>query len=79
MNGSAKCRKWGGLVWLGDTQGHGSCAKHLTVESYTDIYASTQLRLLLLVFHHPLSFIPDLNPAFSAILLTAAFLFLLQD
>jgi len=22
MNGSAKCRKWGGLGWLGGTQGH---------------------------------------------------------
>ena len=32
----------------------GSCAKHLTVESYMDIYACTQLHLLLLVFHHPL-------------------------
>jgi len=53
----------------------GSCAKHLTVESYMDIYACTQLHLLLLVFHHPLSFIPDLNPVFSAILPTAAFLF----
>ena len=57
----------------------GSCAKHLTVESYMDIYACTQLHLLLLVFHHPLSFIPDLNPAFSAILPTAVFLFLRQD
>ena len=23
MNGGAKCRKWRGLGWLGDTQGHG--------------------------------------------------------
>jgi len=25
MNGSAKCRKWGGLWLLGGTQGHGQC------------------------------------------------------
>ena len=25
MNGSAKCRKWGGLGWLGGTQGHWQC------------------------------------------------------
>ena len=24
MNGSAKCRKWGGLGWLRGTQGHGN-------------------------------------------------------
>jgi len=24
MNGGAKCRKWGGLWWLGGTQGHGA-------------------------------------------------------
>ena len=45
----------------------GSCAKHLTVESYMVIYAPNSYtdQLLLLVFHHPLSFIPDLEP-FSA-------------
>jgi len=25
MNGGAKCRKWGGLGWLGGTQGHQQC------------------------------------------------------
>jgi len=25
MNGGAKCRKWGGLGWLGGTEGHGQC------------------------------------------------------
>ena len=30
MNGSAKCRKWGGLGWLGGTQGHGQC--HHSIE-----------------------------------------------
>jgi len=30
MNGSAKCRKWGGLGWLGDTQSHGQC--HHSIE-----------------------------------------------
>jgi len=25
MNGIAKCRKWGGLGWLGGTQGHRQC------------------------------------------------------
>jgi len=25
MNDSAKCRKWGGLGWLGGTQGHRQC------------------------------------------------------
>jgi len=25
MNGGAKCRKWGGLGWLGGTQGHRQC------------------------------------------------------
>ena len=36
----------------------GSCAKYLTVESYMVIYApnSYTCKLLLLVFHHPLSF-----------------------
>ena len=35
----------------------GSCAKHLTVESYMVSYAhnSYTYQLLLLVFHHPLS------------------------
>ena len=33
----------------------GSCAKHLTVESYMVIYVANSLHLLLLVFHHPLS------------------------
>ena len=32
----------------------GSCAEHLTVESYT-IIISVQSYLLLLVFHHPLT------------------------
>jgi len=30
MNSSAKCRKWGGLGWLRDTQGHGQC--HHSIE-----------------------------------------------
>jgi len=30
MNGGAKCRKWGGLGWLGSTQGHGQC--HHSIE-----------------------------------------------
>ena len=30
MNGSAKCRKWGDLVWLGGTQNHGQC--HHSIE-----------------------------------------------
>jgi len=30
MNGGAKCRKWGGLGWLGGTQGHGQC--HHSIE-----------------------------------------------
>jgi len=25
MDGSAECRKWGGLGWLRGTQGHGQC------------------------------------------------------
>ena len=29
-NGSAKCRKWGGLGWLGGTQGHRQC--HHSIE-----------------------------------------------
>jgi len=28
MKGYAKCRKWGGLEWLGVTQGHRQC-QHL--------------------------------------------------
>ena len=39
----------------------GSCAQHLTVESYTVIYDANSR-----VFHHPVSFIPDLKPSFSA-------------
>jgi len=30
MNGGAKCREWGGLVWLGGTRGHGQC--HHSIE-----------------------------------------------
>jgi len=30
MNGSAKCRKWGGLGWLGGTQGQRQC--HHSIE-----------------------------------------------
>ena len=30
MNGDAKCRKWGGLGWLGGAQGHGQC--HHSIE-----------------------------------------------
>jgi len=30
MNDSAKCRKWGGLGWLGGTQGHRQC--HRSIE-----------------------------------------------
>jgi len=30
MNGSAKCRKWGGLWWLDGTQGYGQC--HHSIE-----------------------------------------------
>ena len=30
VNGGAKCRKWGGLGWLGGTQGHGQC--HHSIE-----------------------------------------------
>ena len=30
VNGSAKCRKWGGLGWLGGNQGHGQC--HHSIE-----------------------------------------------
>ena len=44
----------------------GSCAEHLTVESYT-IIISLQSYFSLLVFHHPLSFYTlGLNPSFSA-------------
>ena len=43
----------------------GSCAEHLTVESYT-IIISLQSYLLLLVFHHPLTLSLGLNPSFSA-------------
>ena len=31
VNGGAKCRKWGGLGWLGCTQGHRSCQGHVTI------------------------------------------------
>jgi len=52
----------------------GSCAKHLTVESYTVIYAANSYRPLIIIsFPSPtlslslsLSFIPDLKPSFSA-------------
>jgi len=30
MNGSAKCKKWGGFGWLGGTQGHRQC--HHSIE-----------------------------------------------
>ena len=30
VNGGAKCRKWGGLVWLGGTQGQRQC--HHSIE-----------------------------------------------
>ena len=35
MNGSAKCRKWGGLGWLEGTQGHQQC--HHFIESIHDL------------------------------------------
>ena len=43
----------------------GSCAEHLTAESYTVIICQ-QSYLLLLVFHHPLTLIPGLKLSFSA-------------
>jgi len=44
----------------------GSCAKHLTVESYMVIYALAAI-LIIISFSSPtLSFIPDLKPSFSA-------------
>ena len=57
----------------------GFCKRKTELFILSRVSLVTNLHLLLLVFHHPLSFIPDLNPAFSAIFLTAAFLFLLRD
>jgi len=55
----------------------GSSAKHLTVESYTVVMPLTVI-LIIISFPSPtLSFIPYFP--FLQILLTAAFLFLLQD
>ena len=36
MNGGPKCRKWGGLGWLGGTQGHGQC-KH-SIDIYDHLF-----------------------------------------
>jgi len=54
----------------------GSCAEHLTVESYSVVICQQSFLLLLLFRTH--SFIPGLKPFFLQILPTAAFLFLLQ-
>jgi len=57
-----------------------SCAKHLTVESYTVVMLLIII-LVIISFPSPIhSFIPGLKPSFSANPSpTAAFLFLLQD
>jgi len=44
----------------------GSCAKHLTVESYMIIYARNLLVIIISLSSPTLSFIPDLEPSFSA-------------
>jgi len=55
----------------------GSCAEHLTVESYTVIYVASSHNSFPSPTH---SFAPDLKPSFSANPShTAAFPFLLQD
>jgi len=44
----------------------GSCAKHLTVESYMAIYAPNSYTIIISFSAPTLSFIPDLKPSFSA-------------
>jgi len=44
----------------------GSCAKHLTVESYMVIYAANSYTYIISFSSPTLSFIPDLKPFFSA-------------
>ena len=56
----------------------GSCAEHLTVESYT-VFICQQSTYEYLVFHHPLTFIPGLNPSFSANHSHRSLPFLLRD
>ena len=38
VNGGAKCRKWGGLGWLGGTQGQRQC--HHSIELNTTSYST---------------------------------------
>ena len=44
----------------------GSCAKHLTVESYTVVMLLTFILIIISIPSSPHSFIPGLKPAFSA-------------
>jgi len=63
MNGGEKCRKWGGLGWLG-TQGHGQC--HISIEcirrtfDFNRNYASISYRFREIASY--LSKVADFNP-----------------
>jgi len=52
----------------------GSCAKHLTLESYTVVMLLTFILIIISIPLPPHSFMPDLKPSFLQILRTVAFL-----
>ena len=64
---------------LNDSLGvDGSCAKHLTVESYTVVMLLTFILIITSIPSPPHSFIPGLKPSFSAIPPHPSLPFLLQ-
>ena len=57
----------------------GSCAKHLTAESYTVVMLLTFIIIIIIVFHHPSVLHSRLKPYFSANPSHRSLFFLLQD
>jgi len=57
----------------------GSCAKHLTVESYTVVMLLTFILITVSIPSSPHSFIPGLKPSFSVNPSHSSLPFLLQD
>ena len=49
MNGGARCEKWGGLWWLGGTQGHGQChrlierVETIPFSRYSELFVQIQV------------------------------------
>ena len=72
-------QSWTGLCSYRVRGVDGSCAKHLTVESYTVVMLLTVILIIISIPSRPHSFIPGLKPSFSANPSYRSLPFLLQD